>query len=198
MDATYQWPEKTVDDAIGKAGLAKGVDGGDVVAGQQLSRRYASQPRPQAGHPQLVGQRPYRRQRGRHGSRRPAERVGNLHPFAVAPDECARVKGLQAQGGDVELPVQFGVGGEGDLETSVEEIPVDVVGANPAADVVAGFEHQHRQTGLVKGHRTRQAGETGADDNNGCVWTGVGSEVIVGHVDGYLGLGKRRRGVTGG
>ena len=78
-----------------------------------------------------------------------------------APFERARVEAI-----DVELGTHFGIGKRQDLETVVEQEPVDVIGADPSADRIGAFEDERRPPARGEPACACEAGDPGTDDDD--------------------------------
>ena len=96
----------------------------------------------------------------------------------LTPDERAGVERPQVERVHVELTTEFRVRGEHHLETTIEDEPVDHVGADATADAVARLQHDDLDPGCVERYRTRQPGETGADDHDRGIWAGGGEHAV--------------------
>jgi hypothetical protein len=56
------------------------------------------------------------------------------------------------------------------LEPTIEQEPIDMIGANSAADAVGRLEHHDRAPGCLERTRRREAGQSGADDHGIVLW----------------------------
>ena len=167
LDAANQRAEEPLDDLVAETGLAECITGADVVATEQLCRVDAADSATEQSNAGLVEQRTNRRgDRAQHGGGHP-ERVGHDRPLAVPPDQCTRVERLQVEGIHVELPLHLGIGGQGDLESAVEDEAVDDVGPDASTNAIAGLVDVDLDARLVERCRARQASEASADDCDG-------------------------------
>ncbi len=169
LDATDERPEEAVDHRRREAVGVECGGRGDVVAGEETGGVHATQPRSQQRDARLVEEVADRGGRGGDEAGRPAERVGHDRTLAVPPHERARFERLEVERVHVELAVHLGVGGEGDLEATVEGEAVDDVAADAAADAVGCFVHLDPMSGVVEVDGARQPGEACSDDDDGCV-----------------------------
>jgi hypothetical protein len=96
-------------------------------------------------------------------------------------DRRAIVEQPQVQPAQVNHPPQRGIRREQHLEPAIQHESVRRdIGADPAADGVAGFEDYHRSTGLGQLSGTRQAGDTGADHDDGWRLDGIHAAALTG------------------
>ena len=78
----------------------------------------------------------------------------------------ARLEGAEPQGVDVDPAADGGVGGVEQLEAAVDLEAVDALGADPAADLVGGLEHEHVVPRTDQLDGAAQAGQPGPDDDD--------------------------------
>ena len=84
------------------------------------------------------------------------------------PYDCAGFERLEVQRVDVEATYDFGIGGEQDLKTPIEQEAVNGVGAHTTPHAIGGLEHLALDTGATEILRTGQTSETGTHDHD---WT---------------------------
>ena len=75
-------------------------------------------------------------------------------------DAC--LERLEPQGLDVHEAAHRGVGGVEQLEAAVDQVPVDVLGADPAPDLVGAIDDHHVDAVGLELERAAQPGETRA------------------------------------
>mmetsp|Transcript_28249 Transcript_28249/g.69850 ORF Transcript_28249/g.69850 Transcript_28249/m.69850 type:complete len:533 (+) Transcript_28249:114-1712(+) len=149
-NAAEERPEEAVHHLLGEARPEK-----HVVAQPLLDRDVGAVPervqlpdqrlQPQHPHQHLVHDRSdrVRGQQRQHGVERHAERVGDPVEAAVPADEGAGVEGLELELLVIEQALGLGVRGEEDLEPTVEEEPVDVVGPHAPPHPVGRLHDGH-------------------------------------------------------
>ena len=108
-----------------------------------------------------------------------AEWIAEQCELLADSNECAGIERAEVERVDVELTVEFGVSPQQDLETAIEGEAVDDVAADPPANAVGRFEHDHRAPRFVQDPGGGKAGETGTDDDD---IAGLGKGRLIGHV----------------
>ena len=103
-----------------------------------------------------------------------AQRIADGVERTVEPHPGARGEATEVEVVEVDPPAELGVAGEQDLEPAVEEVPVDVVGADPPADTVGRLEHGDVEPGGGEGSGTGEAGQSGPDHDHVVFHGGAG------------------------
>jgi hypothetical protein len=98
--------------------------------------------------------------------RRPDPRIGEQVVPAFVVHEDARPERAQVQGGHVDVPREFRIGGQEDLKSPVEPHPVHDIGPHAAADVVTGLAEHDVQARLTQQPRGAETGETRSDNHD--------------------------------
>ena len=166
LDAGEERPEEAVDDPGGEAAGPQLGHGGQVLAPEQGRRVDAAHTSPEQGQASAIGDGPDRSSGRRPERPRAAERVLDAMAAAVDPDQRAGFEGLEPEAGDVELPVELGIGGEDHLEAAIQPEAIDLVGAHPPADAIAGLDDQHVPPGSTQGACRGQPGQPRPDDDH--------------------------------
>jgi hypothetical protein len=96
-------------------------------------------------------------------------------------------EGPEAQLRDVQHAADLGVVRVEELEPAVAPEPVDVLGADAAADAVRRLDHEHVQPGGPQPARAGQPGHAGAHDDD------LGTARDVGHGSSWARRGLLRR-----
>ena len=142
QDAAVERAEEGVDEPVAEAPSAQPRVARGRLLLEQLVDRLRGRVQAQLGHAQLVAHPTHvRRERGERVLRT-AHRVRDpLEPPSPA-DQRARIEGAQIQARVVEVLARGRVGLEQDLEATVEQEPVDPVGAHAPARAVRGLQDE--------------------------------------------------------
>ncbi len=135
---------------------------------EQLFDLLRSQSPAQPGHPQFVHRTADGGQERFEGTARLPPGVRKTMEPTLLPDYGSRQEPPQIQRAVVQEATTLGVGGEQDLEATVEQEPLEAVSADPSAHSVGGIDDLARDAGLLKPYCTAQARESRADDDDVC------------------------------
>ena len=166
LDSTDERFEESVDHLRRKTLFHKRIGRGNVVVLQECPSRGALGLQPQQSDACLVEDVAHGCKGRRNQLLRVAERITENVVFLVTAHECARFEITHLQLHEVDFGLDFRVGGEQHLETTVEAKAVDDVGTNPTADAIACLENRDSSSCALQVTRTLQSGQTCTDDDD--------------------------------
>lgn len=86
-------------------------------------------------------------------------RVGKLDAAAIVAQNNASAEGTKPQDFVIELTASLGVRRVVELESAVDEVAVNLIGANAPAHGIGGFQKEHVATGVDECSRRNQASQ---------------------------------------
>lgn len=158
--------EEPVDDPLREAQVSQVLPRGDVLRGGDVLPAGSGQLGPELEQADQVARRRDPGRQGGGGLHRRLEGIGDRAHAPVGEHLDARCEPLQVEPSVVELATGLGIAREQHLEAAIEQVAVDLVGADATADPVAGLEHDHTALRPGEVDRRGEPGQPGSDDDH--------------------------------